>query len=361
MSLRDSMRLMDKAQSIIRRGEEIDKEKLEKHLQEHGIVRGSIHVEQFPNGFSNLTYLIRSSEGEFVLRRPPIGAKIKSAHDMTREYQVLSLLHPVFELAPQPIHCCEDTSVIGAPFFMMKRVKGIILRSSPPKNMSLSPALMHAISTQAVDLLAQLHSLDINATQLVSLGKPEGYAQRQVSGWIKRYENSQTDQLPSMAELSDWLGKHIPADNPATMVHNDYKYDNLVLSLNDHSKVTAILDWEMATVGDPMMDLGTTLAYWSEIADSAALKPFGLTWMPGNLKRAEVIDRYEQQTGKAVNNIVFYFAFASFKLGVICQQIYARYKKGSTTDARFASLIGVVNACGQNGIKAIEKDRISGW
>ncbi|MEQ9286473.1 MAG: phosphotransferase family protein [Cyclobacteriaceae bacterium] len=361
MSLRESSRLMDKSSPTLRKGEGLDRHKLQLFLQKNNITSGDISIEQFQSGFSNLTYLIKCREGEFVLRRPPNGANIKSAHDMGREFKVLTLLKPVYDKVPSPTIYCDDDSVIGSPFYLMERVQGIILRSSPPKSMSLTPSLMRTISENAVDNLAALHSLDIHSTGLIDLGKPEGYAKRQVEGWISRYEKSKTDQLPSMAELSNWIASNVPEDNPPTMIHNDYKYDNLVLSLNNHGEIKAVLDWEMATVGDPMMDLGTTLAYWSEIADSSALKPFSLTWMPGNLKRRQVIDRYQLRTGNEVKNIVFYFAYASFKLGVICQQIYARYKRGSTTDARFASLIGVVNACGQNGMKAVEKDRISEW
>ncbi|MFY0652019.1 MAG: phosphotransferase family protein [Cyclobacteriaceae bacterium] len=355
------MRLMDKSSPIVRKGEEINKQALQTFLQDNRITFGDITIEQFQNGFSNLTYLIRCREGEFVLRRPPLGAKIKSAHDMGREFKVLSLLKPVFTKVPTPTIICEDESIIGAPFYVMERIPGIILRSKAPTGMSLTPALMRNISENAIDLLASLHSLDINETGLIDLGKPEGYAERQVEGWIDRYEKSQTDQLPAMTELSEWISSNVPEDNAPVMIHNDFKYDNMVLSLDNHAEIQAVLDWEMATVGDPMMDLGTTLAYWAEITDSAALKPFSLTWMPGNLKRQEVIERYQLRTGKEVNNIVFYFAYASFKLGVICQQIYARYKRGSTSDSRFASLIGVVNACGQNGMKAVEKDKISNW
>ena len=361
MSLREGMKLMDKPSTMIRQGEEIDRLALQTYLQDNRVTTGDISVEQFQNGYSNLTYLVRCREGEFVLRRPPKNANIKSAHDMGREFKVLSLLKPVFDKVPTPTVYCEDTSVIGAPFYVMERVQGIILRNKPPKGMSLTPAMMRTVSESAIDSLVDLHSLNIESTGLIELGKPEGYAKRQVEGWIGRYEKSKTDDLPSMAGLSEWIKDNIPEDNAPSMIHNDFKYDNMVLSLENHSEIKAILDWEMATVGDPMMDLGTTLAYWGEITDDAALKPFNLTWMPGNLKRQEVIDRYQLRSGREVTNIVFYYAYASFKLGVICQQIYARYKRGSTTDARFASLIGVVNACGKNGLRAIEKDRISNW
>jgi aminoglycoside phosphotransferase (APT) family kinase protein len=361
MSIRDGMKFMDKSTIMIRKGEDIDVLALQTYLHEHNVTSGDIRIEQFQSGYSNLTYLLRCREAEYVLRRPPNGANIKSAHDMGREFKALALLKPVYNKVPNPIIYCEDESIIGTPFYVMERVHGIILRSSPPMGMSLTPSLMMAISENVIDNLAALHLLDLHSTGLIELGKPEGYVTRQVEGWIERYEKSKTDNLPSMSHLSDWIKSNIPIDNPPAMIHNDYKYDNMVLALEDHSKIKAILDWEMATVGDPMMDLGTTLAYWAEITDDNALKPFSLTWMPGSLKRQEVIDRYQLRTGNEVKNIVFYYAYASFKLGVICQQIYARYKRGSTTDMRFASLIGVVNACGQNGLKAIEKDRISNW
>lgn len=360
MSLRNESKLVDKS-AAIRQGEELNIESLQKYLGGIDSQFSQISVEQFPGGFSNLTYLIKAGDKEYVLRRPPFGANIKSAHDMGREYKVLSMLKPIYDKVPEPIVYCEDESIMGAPFYVMERVRGIILRNTPPKDMSLTPALMKRISEHTIDNLANLHLLDIEKHGLIELGKPEGYAKRQVEGWIGRYEKSKTDMLPSIEEVSNWIKTNVPEDNKPCMIHNDYKYDNIVLSIDDPSKILAVLDWEMATVGDPLMDLGTTLAYWAEINDSPALKTFNLTWMPGNLNRQEVLDRYQEKTGIEAKNIVFYFAYASFKLGVICQQIYARYKKGLTNDPRFAGLIGVVKACGENGMRAIEKDRISNW
>ena len=361
MSLRDGNKLIDKSGSV-RKGEELNIEALQIFLSQKGSQFSKITIEQFPGGFSNLTYLVIARDGsEYVLRRPPFGAKIKSAHDMGREFKVLSILKPIYDKVPNPIIYCEDESIIGAPFYVMERVKGIILRNSPPSNMNLTPDLMRKISENAIDNLADLHNIDIHKHGLIDLGKPEGYARRQVLGWIDRYEKSKTDMLPSIEGVSEWIKKNIPEDNKPCMIHNDYKYDNMVLSIEDPSKILAVLDWEMATVGDPLMDLGTTLAYWGEINESASLKPFNLTWMPGNLNRQEVLDRYQEKTGTEVKNIVFYYAYASFKIGVICQQIYARYKKGMTKDPRFGGLIGVVKACGENGMKAIEANKIRNW
>ena len=342
MSFRNN-RLIDRP-SPIRKGEELNTTALKEYLGEVLHAADSIYIEQFPSGYSNLTYFIKAGNDEYVLRRPPFGADIKSAHDMKREFTVLSKLFPVFPLVPEPIHYCEDQSILESDFFLMKRVQGVILRSSPPKNLSLTPQLMQSLSQNCMDKLIELHKLDIKSTGLDELGKAEGYAKRQVEGWTRRYENSKTDKLPGMEELADWLLKNIPEDNPPCMIHNDYKYDNIVLNVDRPDEIISILDWEMATIGDPMMDLGTSLAYWTEIGDPQALRLFNLTWMPGNMNRGEILNYYQEQTGSEAKNVIFYYTYACFKLGVICQQIYARYKKGLTNDIRFAGLIGVVNA-----------------
>lgn len=350
---------LDKAVGI-RQGEELDGEKLYGYLKDHipDLVK-NLEISQFPSGFSNLTYLVTAGEMEYVLRRPPFGANIKSAHDMGREFRVLSSLLPVYPKIPKPVHYCDDVAVIGAPFYMMERVKGIILRAKPPKSLELTPDLMRKISENAIDNLVDLHQLPLASTGLIEMGKPEGYNRRQVEGWIKRYNDAATDDIPTMRELAIHLGNNIAEDVTPAFIHNDYKYDNIVLDADDPSKISAVLDWEMSTVGNPAMDLATTLAYWAEATDSPALKPFNLTWLPGNLTRSEVVERYKDKTGNELDNMVYYFAFASFKLGVIVQQIYARYKKGLTKDPRFAMLIEVVKACGQNGTKALEKNSIS--
>ena len=339
--------------SSIRTGEELNQEKLAAYLLEHGIGK-DISIQQFPSGYSNLTYLIQSEKEEYILRRPPFGANIKSAHDMEREYNVLSLLRKAgFTKAPEPVLLCSDENVIGAKFYLMKRLNGVILRNRVPKGMTIEPATFHQLSKAAVDQLVQLHQLDIKSSGLDQLGKPEGYVQRQVEGWTKRYFNSQTDDITAMNEAADWMQKNIPASAKASLIHNDYKYDNLVLNPDDLTEIKAILDWEMATIGDPLMDLGTTLAYWAEANDSDALKPFNLTWMPGNMTRHEMAQYYAEKSQTNIDNIIFYYVFGSFKVGVICQQIYYRYKQGHTQDPRFASLIYVIKACAENARKAI--------
>ena len=343
----------------IRKGEELDIAKLSAYLTENleGF-SGELELSQFPSGFSNLTYLLKSGDKEFVLRRPPFGANIKGGHDMHREYRVLSALQGFYEKAPKPVIYTDDESVMGAEFYMMERVRGVILRGRPPKDLPLSPELMRSISEACVDHLADLHLMDLDKAGLSDFGKPEGYTERQVTGWIRRYYNAETDKLPHMDQVAEWMQKNIPEQRYVSFIHNDYKYDNLVLNPEQLDEIIAVLDWEMSTVGNPLMDLGTSLAYWAQADDSDALKPFSLTWLPGNLNRAGFVDFYEEKTGFDLSDKVYYYVFGAFKIGVIIQQIYARYKKGLTQDPRFANLIFAVKACGANAVKALEKDKI---
>ncbi len=349
--------------TAIRPGEELDVAQLSAYLEQVLPEFKSIErVSQFPGGFSNLTYLLETNLGDWVLRRPPRGANIKSAHDMAREFRVLSQLQGIYGRIPQPVHLCENTEVLGAPFYLMERVNGLILRNQPPKRLLLTPEVMRTISEAAIDNLAMLHQIDIEATGLEGLGKPEGYVQRQVEGWTKRYLKAQTDDIEAMTEVAQWLADHRPADAYPGLIHNDYKYDNLVLSLHEPHSILAVLDWEMATVGDTRMDLGTTLAYWSEAQEAKVMKlaAGNLTWLPGNLVRSEVVERYVATTGHEVDNVVFYFAYGAFKIGVIVQQIYARWKNGLSKDPRFGGLLHAVRYFGELARLAIERDRISG-
>lgn len=350
--------MLDKATDI-RKGEELDIEVLKSYLKTNleGF-SGELEISQFPSGFSNLTYLLKSGDKEYVLRRPPFGANIKGGHDMHREYRVLSALEGFYPKAPKAVLYTHDESVMGAEFYMMERVKGVILRGRPPKDLTLAPDTMKAISKSCVNNLADLHMMDLDKAGLTGFGKPEGYTERQVTGWVKRYFNAQTDKLPEMEQVADWLGKNIPAQKYVSFIHNDYKYDNLVLNPEKLDDIIAVLDWEMSTVGNPLMDLGTSLAYWAQGDDSEALKPFSLTWLPGNLSRAGFVDLYAEKTGFDLSDQVFYYVFGAFKIGVIIQQIYARYKKGLTQDPRFANLIYAVMACGANAAKALDQGKI---
>ncbi len=355
------MDILDKATKI-RTGEELNKSALTDYLSQQGeAFNGPLEIKQFPSGFSNLTYLLTINNQEYVLRRPPFGANIKSAHDMGREFKVLSLLQAHYDKIPKPILNCADETIIGAPFYIMERVQGVILRSRIPKGMDVTPDFMRQISISLVENLADLHNIEVENTGLIEIGKPEGYAARQVNGWIKRYYNAETDKIPAMDLMAAWMKEHLPKDNPPALIHNDYKYDNIVLDPTDWSKIKAVLDWEMATVGDPLMDLGTTLAYWVAAEENDVLKPFNISWLPGNLNRAEMVEAYlsKSKLDFKAADMLFYYIFGCFKVGTIAQQIYARFKKGHTKDKRFAIMIYLVKAGAANGAKALELGRIS--
>jgi len=278
----------------VRPGEELNLTTLEPYLRRHFPDRtGPLALEQFPHGHSNLTYLLRWANGEMVLRRPPFGNQVKSAHDMGREYRVLSKLWSVYPPAPRPYLFCEDESIVGAPFYLMERRNGVILRRSIPSGIQMTPETARKLSLTLIDNLARLHALDYQSAGLGDLGKPDGYVSRQVNGWIDRYRKSQTDTIPAMETIASLLTANLPKESGAALIHNDYKYDNLLLDSADLTKVVAVFDWEMATIGDPLMDLGSTLAYWVEPGDSEAMKEFafGPTIMPGSMTRKELAER----------------------------------------------------------------------
>lgn len=348
--------------TTVRTGEELDLLRLAAYLAQHLTnAKGPLVVEQFPSGYSNLTYLLRMGTQELVLRRPPFGANIKSAHDMGREYKVLAGLRRVYAKVPTPLLYCADETVIGAPFYVMARVRGMVLRAHSAYDLMLPPPLMQRLAEQAIDTLAEIHGLDVTAAGLADLGRPQGYAERQISGWTRRYRAAQTDEIATLEQIMPWLQANLPSDSGATLVHNDFKYDNLILDADDLTQVLAVLDWEMCTLGDPLMDLGTTLGYWIEANDPPALiDMFGLTALPGNLNRQQVLDRYMVASGRTIQQPLFYYVYGLFKIAVIIQQIYARYRQGHTQDERFARLDQVVRDCGQLAVLALEQERISG-
>jgi len=342
-----------------RQQEAPDLTKLNDYLQKHHPNLGSINsLEQFPGGYSNLTFCLTSAAGDFILRRPPIGANIKSAHDMGREFTVIKTLKDHYTKVPKPILYCDDATIIGAPFYIMERLHGVILRAQNAPKMNIPAEILRKTSEALIDNLVVLHGLDIHKTGLDQLGKPEGYVRRQVEGWSKRYYAAETDKLGSMDALALWLMANQPAEQVPTFLHNDYKYDNVVFDSDDLSSIIGVLDWEMSTVGDPLMDLGASLAYWSEAGDDPILQSFNLTALPGNLTRNEVINRYAEKSGREVSAILFYYVFGLFKNAVIAQQIYARWKQGLTTDARFGGLIHVIKALAKKGAQSIEQKTI---
>ena len=343
----------------VREGEELDILRLNAFLQ--GKITDFGHIEdvtQFSGGFSNLTYLIQTASDEYVLRRPPHGASAKGGHDMSREFRVLSLLEKAgFSKVPAPLSIEESGEVLGTPFYVMQRLEGLILRARDAQNAALTPDTMRHLTKRLIDNLVEIHRLDIEKTGLASLGKPEGYVRRQVEGWIERYEKAQTDDVINMEDTAAWLRKNDPRAQAPTLIHNDYKFDNLVWNSN-LSEITGILDWEMATVGDPLMDLGVALAWWCEAGDGDFSKMMNLTWLNGALTRQQAADRYAEKTGRDLSDILFYYVFGLYKNAVIGQQIYARWKKGLTKDDRFSRLIYGVFEMSKMAIKAIELGKI---
>ena len=352
---------IDSARAV-RAGEELDEARLRAYLTEVlPLAGGDLEVEQFPRGHSNLTYLLRVGDRELVLRRPPFGAKIKSAHDMGREYRILAALEGVYPRAPKPLAYCDDEAVLGAPFYLMERVRGVILRgANPPAALSLGPDEMGALSTALVDALGDLHAVDIERCGLAGEGKNEGYVARQVRGWTARYHKAQTDDVADIERVAAWLDGHQPLETGAVLVHNDFKYDNVVLAPDALTRVVALLDWEMATVGDPWLDVGTSLGYWIDPDDFDDMKliALGPTLREGGLRRKDFVERYVAVSGRATDDIVFYYAFGLFKIAVIAQQIYKRFKDGHTKDARFGMMIMGVRLLGQQAARAIDKERI---
>jgi aminoglycoside phosphotransferase (APT) family kinase protein len=335
----DHARLLDNT-APVRRGEELDVARLEPYLRSHfPHLGGTLIVRQFPSGHSNLTYSVTLGDKEMVLRRPPFGSKVKTAHDMGREFRVLERLHSSYP-APKPLLYCGDDSILGAPFYVMERVHGIVLRRELPAGIEITPEIAHRLSESFIDNLAALHKLDYTALGLADLGKPQGYMERQVKGWTERYYGSKTHELSQVEEISKWLKEHMPAHSRASLIHNDYKYDNMLLAADDITHIVAVLDWEMCTLGDPLSDLGTALGYWVQANDPADVLParWGPTSLPGSYTRQQLLERYQAKTGFDVSNIVFYYVFALFKTAVIIQQIYYRYHHGMTRDERFASM-----------------------
>ncbi len=303
-------------------------------------IEGTPEVRQFAGGASNLTYQLSYPDRELIMRRPPAGVKAKGAHDMGREYRIQSALKPVFGRVPTMVGFCADESVIGSEFYVMERLEGTILRKDLPSDWDLSPDEVSELCRRAVDVLIDLHGVSVSAAGLGDLGKGEGYVARQVGGWSRRYRAARTEGVGDGEAVMAWLHAHQPADVGACLIHNDYRFDNLVL--DDAREVIGVLDWEMATVGDPLMDLAGGLAYWVEAGDDQTFQLFRRqpTTAPGMWTRAEVVDYYTARTGLPVSpeQWRFYEVFGLFRLCVIMQQIYYRYFHGQTHNPDFAIL-----------------------
>lgn len=320
-------------------------------------------IVKLSGGLSNITLLARDGDRELIVRTPPPGAKhIKAGHDVIREARLLELVQPVYPLAPKVCAIIEDESVIGVPFFAMARVPGRVLRARPPKDVSLSPTTMRGLSEGFVDALVQLHGVDVARAGLQGVGRPDGYVQRQVDGWCERHEKSKVDEISDLERIALWLKANVPQGRVLrpTLVHNDFKYDNVVLDEADLTKLVGVLDWELATVGEAMTDLGTVLSYWIEASDDEALRalPLCLTYLPGNLTRTEVVARYQERMQRQVEDLIFHVTLGSFRLAVIAQQIYFRYAKGFTQDAKYAVMGLAVAVVAAKACRVLDAGRI---
>lgn len=316
------------------------------HAADPAGVEGRPEVRQFSGGASNLTYLLRYAGRDLILRRPPAGTKAKGAHDMGREYRVMAALRPAFAKVPTMVALCEDENVIGSPFYVMERLVGTILRADLPADLGLDEAGVRTLCRNALDTLVELHRVDLDATGLASLGRGPGYVARQVGGWSDRYRRARTEDVGDFEDVMTWLDAHRPDDAGQVLIHNDFRFDNLVLDPAEPTRVIGVLDWELATVGDPLMDLGGALAYWVQADDDAPFRRFRLqpTHTPGMLTRAEAVEYYLARTGRRLSaeQWVFYEVFGLFRLAVIGQQIYFRYAQGQTTNRAYAAFHEVV-------------------
>ena len=325
----------------VREGEGFDADAVEGVLREKidGLPEGELEVEQFPSGASNLTYLLRIGDWEGVLRRPPLGPIPPKAHDMRRESGILSKLNAAYPLAPKPYFFTDDEEIIGAPFYVMEKRTGVVLDDSFPEGVEPDEELCRRISQTVVDTLVELHAVDPAEAGLGDLGRPEGFLGRQTEGWIGRYDKAKTDEIDEVEPLTRWLAANVPESPTPTVIHNDYKLNNLVLNPDDLTEVRAVLDWEMTTVGDPLFDLAVSLSYWTEPGDPDDLKAVmpTVTSTPGFMTRRELIDRYAEGSGRDLSEMHWYVVFGYFKLAGILQQIFARWKNGQTRDERFAT------------------------
>ena len=346
----------------VRKGEELPAVKLKQFLQENhliGSIESELFVKQFTHGYSNLTYLLSIENKEYVLRKPPIGA-IKRGHDMSREFKVQSAVKKEFSKVPKMFAYTDEAAVLGSEFYIMEKVEGIILNFKEAKKRDIPANDYKTIANAWLDTFTELHQLDYDAIGLTNLGKPEGYVERQVTNWGKQYLKAATKDVPSAEKVMQWMQENQPKNYQHCLIHNDYKYDNVVFKDNSWKEITAVLDWEMATLGDPLMDLGTSLGYWTLASDHDFVKQ-GIpspTIFEGNPMRSEIVASYAKKSGRDIHNMVFYYAFGLFKIAVIAQQIYYRYSKGLTSDPRFANLDKAAELCCNLALKSIKTNSI---
>ncbi len=345
----------------VRNGEELDDRAVGNWLIEHGEdISGPVEVTQYSGGASNWTYRLQYENADLILRRPPKGTKAKSAHDMSREYHVQRALAEYYPVVPEMVLLCQDESVIGCDFYVMKRIEGIIPRANLPKEINFDELQTRELCTNFIDKLIELHQVPYEGTDLEKLGKGDGYCQRQVDGWDSRYEKAKTINVPSFKYVRQWLKDHVPSDSKTCVIHNDWRFDNVILDPENPSKIIGVLDWEMATLGDPLMDLGSSLAYWVEESDNAIFKATRRqpTHLKGMFTRAEVVEYYLNKTGLKTDNWTFYEVFGIFRLAVIAQQIYYRYYHKQTNNPAFKDFWIVIHALNIRALKLIGLQKI---
>ncbi len=335
---------------------------LKNYLQDQGLIQdtsSALSVRQYSGGFSNLTYRLEIEGTTFVLRRPPAGA-VKRGHDMGREYRVLSHLFPVFPKVPKTYAYTEDADIIGAPFYLMEEVQGIILYDREARRRNLSPSEFQTIADRWLDTFVALHKLDYRAAGLGELGRPEGYVERQVRNWSKQYLQAATEDISEAQKVMTWMAEHQPQVYDHSLIHNDYKYNNVVFQDDSWQSIRAVLDWEMCTIGDPLMDLGTSLGYWVTANDPEAFQQTAQspTVLEGNPQRSDIVEQYARKSGRPIRHLTFYYVYGLFKIAVIVQQIYYRYQAGYTQDPRFANLNHLTRTLCRMAWTAVERDGI---
>jgi len=350
------MTMIDQPRAV-RAGEELDVARVDAYLRSIAPeLEGTPEIAQFPGGASNLTYLLRYENRELVLRRPPFGHKAKSAHDMTREAELMAALAPVYPYVPKVFAICRDPEVLGTDFFVMERIRGLIPRRDLPRGLVLDAAQARTLCLNMLDRMIELHLIDYRGTKLAQLGKGEGYTERQIRGWSDRYRRARTPDVGDFEPVMAWLAAEMPPNDVAScLIHNDYRFDNVVLDEHDPLRVVGVLDWEMATLGDPLMDLGNTLAYWVEAGDDATSHQVRRqpTHLPGMLTRREVIEYYGEKTGFRTDNFGFYEVYGSFRLAVIAQQIYYRFFHRQTDNPEFEGFGNIVRYLEQRCLASI--------
>lgn len=345
----------------VRNGEELDARAVGNWLIEHGEeISGPVEVTQYSGGASNWTYRLKYENADLILRRPPNGTKAKSAHDMSREYHVQRALTEYYPVVPEMLLLCQDESVIGCDFYVMKRIEGIIPRANLPKDINFDESQIQELCRNFIDKLIELHQVPYAGTDLEKLGKGDGYCHRQVEGWDSRYKKAKTLNVPSFKYVRNWLKDHIPEDSKTCVIHNDWRFDNIILDPEDPTKIIGVLDWEMATLGDPLMDLGSALAYWVEDSDNAIFKATRRqpTHLKGMFTRAEIVEYYLNKTGLKTDNWTFYEVFGIFRLAVIAQQIYYRYYHKQTNNPAFKDFWIVIHALHIRALKLIGLQKI---